>query len=67
MNVNIYQINYKELDKLVETNIYAYNLILTLLNERKRELNDKMLSQIPVLAYKERQNFNKKYKTSCII
>lgn len=67
MNVNIYQINYKELDKLVDTNIYAYNLILTLLNERKRELNDKMLSQIPVLAYKERQNFNKKYKTSCII
>ena len=67
MNVNIYQINYKELDKLVDTNIYAYNLILTLLNERKRELNDKMLSQIPVLAYKQRQNFNKKYKTSCII
>ena len=67
MNVNIYQINYKELDKLVETNIYAYNLILTLLNERKRELEDNMLSQIPVLAYKQRQTFNKKYKTSCII
>ena len=67
MNVNIYQINYKELDKLVETNIYAYNLILTLLNERKRELEDNMLSQIPLIAYKQRQTFNKKYKTSCII
>lgn len=67
MNVNIYQIDYEKIDKLVETNIYAYNLILTLLNERKRELEDNMLSQIPVLAYKQRQNFNKKYKTSCII
>lgn len=67
MNVNIYQIDYEKIDKLVETNIYAYNLILTLLNERKRELEDNMLSQIPVLAYKQRQNFNTKYKTSCII
>ena len=67
MNVNIYQIDYGKIDELLETNIYAYNLILTLLNERNRELHDNMLSQIPVLAYKERQTFNKKYKTSCII
>jgi hypothetical protein len=67
MNVNVYDIDYNELDKIAKVSPYTYNLILTLINEKIQNLHNNMISNLPIEAYKQRQDFNKIYKTSCMI
>ena len=67
MNVNVYDIDFNELDKIAKVSPYTYNLVLTLINEKIQTLNQNMESQIPYYAFKERQTLNKIYKTSCMI
>ncbi len=67
MNVNVYDINFTELDKIAKVSPYTYNLVLTLINEKIQNLHNNMESQIPYFAFKERQSLNKIYKTNCMI
>ena len=66
MNVNVYDIDYNELDKIAYVSPYTYNLVLSLINEKIQNLQTNMKSQIPLFAFKERQALNKIHKTSCL-